>query len=139
MTSQATQRQVINRPQTQGIYDKYHVSQAVRVGDIVWTTAQPGLDATLTPAEGVEAQTRLAFENLRAVLEAAGATLADVVDLTWYYTRDLDHEAFLRVKDEFIPPPYPACAAFGVELSAGLLVELRAVAVIGSAASRDGG
>ena len=85
------------------------------------------------------AQARLAFEGVKRVLAAAGANLADVVELTTFHT-DLRGEmaAFAQVKDEFFPDNYPAWTAVGVTQLAveGLLVEIRAVAVAGSSAKR---
>ncbi|MFH9424217.1 Rid family hydrolase [Streptomyces sp. NPDC017529] len=70
-----------------------------------------------------------------AVLEAAGASLDDIVELTTFHT-DLrgDAEAFSRVKDEYITAPYPSWTAVGVTQLAlpELLVEICAVAVAGS-------
>ena len=58
-------------------------SQAIRAGDFVFTSGQIGLDPlTGTLAEGIEAQTTQVLANLAAVLEAAGATFADVVKTT---------------------------------------------------------
>ena len=83
----------------------------------------------------MEAQARLAFENLQAVLEAAGANLADVVELMTFHT-DLrgDMAEFTKVKDAFFPDRYPSWTAVGVTqlASPDFLVEVRAVAVAGS-------
>lgn len=128
-------RDIINTPATQVLYDALHFAQATRVGDTIWMSGQVGLDATLNPGDGAEAQARLAFENLRAVLDAAGATMADIVELTTFHT-DLraDMAGFAAVKDEFLPDRYPSWTAVGVSQLAlpELLVEIRAVAVAGS-------
>ena len=72
---------------------------------------------------------------MRTILEAAGASLADVVELMTFHT-DLQGEvhAFGQVKDEYFPERYPAWTAVGISQLAmpGLRVEVRAVAVIGS-------
>ncbi|PZT71112.1 RidA family protein [Streptomyces sp. SW4] len=118
------------------LYERLHFSQACRVGDHIWVSGQVGVDpATLKPAEGMEAQARLAFDGVRSVLEAAGASLADIVELTTFHT-DLrgDMKEFTQVKDACIPDRYPAWTAVGVTQLAlpELLVEIRAVAVAGS-------
>jgi enamine deaminase RidA (YjgF/YER057c/UK114 family) len=127
-------RQPINPPHTQVMYDNFHFSQATRVGEMIWVSGQVGIDAKLTPADGIEAQAHLAFQGLRSVLEAAGATLADVVELMTFHT-DLqaDAQAFGKVKDEYFPERYPAWTAVGVTQLAlpGLRVEIRAVALAG--------
>ena len=130
------QRQVINTPATQGMYDTFHFAQATRVGDTIWVSGQTGLDpTTLTAADGMEAQARLAFEGIEAALAAAGATMADIVELVSFHT-DLrgDMRAFSAVKDEYLPADYPSWTAVGVTQLAveNLLVEVRAVAVAGS-------
>lgn len=132
-------RQLINPPGTERLYERSHFSQAVRVGDTVWVSGQVGIDERMQPGEGIEAQARLAFGNLKRVLEAAGASLADVVELTTFHL-DMRGEmgGFARVKDEHFPADYPAWTAVGVTQLAmePLRVEVRAVAVVGSAASR---
>ena len=129
-------RQTINTPSTQALYDAYHFPQATRVGDTIWVSGQVGMDAAMKPGKGMEEQARLAFQNLQSVLEAAGATLADVVELTTFHI-DLrkDMRAFSRVKDEFFTEHYPSWTAVGVtELALPeFCVEIRAVAVAGSA------
>lgn len=117
----------------QAVSESLEFSQAVRVGPTVWVSGQVGYGAEGIP-ESVEAQSRLAFENLRAVLAEAGATLADVVELTTYHVSMDDFGAFAAVKSEFVDAPFPAWTAVGVEALAepGLLVEIRAVAVVGS-------
>lgn len=129
-------RQIVNTPATQSMYDHFHFAQATRVGDTIWVSGQTGIDpATMAPAEGMEAQARLAFEGVKAVLGAAGASMADIVELTTFHT-DLrgDMRAFSKVKDEYLPDRYPSWTAVGVTQLAlpEFLVEVRAVAVAGS-------
>jgi len=107
-------------------------SQAVRAGNTVYLSGQIGLDpANGQLVEGIEAQINRVFENLRAVAEAAGGSLADVVKLNVYLT-DLAH--FVRVNEimaEYFAQPYPARAAVGVAaLPRGALIEADAVLVV---------
>lgn len=117
-------RALINPKETQPMYDSFHFSQANRVGDTIWVSGQVGIDDSLTPASGMAAQARLAFEGLKRTLAAAGASLSDVVELTTFHI-DLrgEMEEFARVKDEYIPRNYPAWTAVGVTQLA--LAELR--------------
>ena len=112
-----------------------HFSSAVRVGNTIWLSGTVGIGPDRKPAEGMTAQARVAFEHLNNALIAAGAALGDVVELVTYHT-DLqrDMTAFFAIKDEFFPKNYPAWTAVGVTQLAypGLLVEIRAVAVVGS-------
>ncbi|UCV04079.1 RidA family protein [Dechloromonas denitrificans] len=108
-------------------------SQAVRVGDTVYLSGQIGLDpASMQMVDGIDGQIVRVFENLKAVAEAAGGSLADVVKLNVFLT-DLAH--FARVNETmalYFSAPYPARAAVGVkELPRGALVEADAVMFIG--------
>jgi reactive intermediate/imine deaminase len=115
-------------PQAIGTY-----SQAVRAGDTVYLSGQIPLD----PATGelvagdMEAQVRRVFENLKAVCEAAGGDLSQVVKLTVYLT-DLAHFALVnRVMAEYFSTPYPARAAVGVAaLPKGAAVEMDGIVAL---------
>lgn len=126
-------QKLINPPGTEKTYERWQFSQAVRVGDTVWVSGQVGMDKN-RPAGGIEAQTRIALENLKRVLSEAGATLSDVVELVTYHKSMADMAGFSKAKAEFFPSKYPAWTAVGVtELAVpGILVEVRATAVVGS-------
>jgi reactive intermediate/imine deaminase len=116
--------QTPHAPQAIGTY-----SQAVRVGATVYLSGQIGLDpATMQMVEGIEAQIHRVFQNLKAVAEAAGGGLGDVVKLNVFLT-DLAH--FPKVNEimaGYFREPYPARAAVGVAaLPRGALVEADAV------------
>ena len=113
--------------------DDYGYAQTVRVGSTIWVSGQSGFGPEGIPAS-VEDQSRLAFENLQLVLEAAGASLDDIVALTTYHVSMDELAAFMGVKSEFIRAPYPAWTAVEVAGLAepALRVEIQAVAVIGS-------
>lgn len=129
------QRQSIVPAPFRAYYDEHHLSPATRVGDLIWVSGQVGIDADMKPAEGMHAQAQIAFACLKLVLEEAGASLADVVELTTFHT-DLHGEvdAFVAVKDQYFPSRYPSWTAVGVTQLAlpGLVIEIRAVAVAGS-------
>ena len=108
-------------------------SQAVRVGDTVYMSGQIGLDpATMQMVDGIDAQIVRVFENLKAVAEAAGGSLADVVKLNVFLT---DLANFAKVNEAmatYFSAPFPARAAVGVkELPRGALVEADAVMYLG--------
>lgn len=109
-------------------------SQAVKVGDTVYMSGQIGLDpATMHLVEGIEAQVRRVFDNLSAVTQAAGGSLADIVKLNIFLT-DLGHFALVNsIMAEYFTEPYPARAAVGVaSLPRSALVEADAVMVLGN-------
>ena len=121
----------VNAPAAIGTY-----SQAVRVGDTVYLSGQIGLDpATMQMVDGIDAQVVRVFESLKAVAEAAGGSLADVVKLNVFLT-DLGH--FAKVNDamaRYFAEPFPARAAVGVAaLPRGALVEADGVMVLGTRA-----
>lgn len=134
MNSANLKRQSINPPPTQTLYDNFHFSQATRVGDMIWVSGQVGLDASMSPGEGIEEQAHLAFLALKHVLEAAGSCLADVVELMTFHTElQNDMRVFAQVKDQYFPDRYPSWTAIGTTQLAlpALRVEIRAVAVAG--------
>jgi len=105
-------------------------SQAVQSGSFVFLSGQIPLDpSTMEIVAGdFEARARRVFENLKAVAEAAGGTLDQIVKLTIYLT-DLDNFASVNsVMAEFFDEPYPARAALGVRsLPKGADVEAEAI------------
>ena len=107
-------------------------SQAVKVGDTVYLSGQIGLDpGTMQMVDGIEAQIVRVFDNLKAVAEASGGSLADVVKLNIYLT---DLSNFAKVNEtmaQYFSEPFPARAAVGVAaLPRGALVEADAVMVL---------
>ena len=116
-------------PQAIGTY-----SQAVRAGDTVYLSGQIPFDpATQSLVSGdIEAEIRRVFENLKAVAEAAGGSLAQAVKVNVYLT-DLTHFAKVNeVMAQYFPQPYPARAAVGVaQLPRGARVEAECVLYLG--------
>jgi reactive intermediate/imine deaminase len=108
-------------------------SQAVKSGSFVFLSGQiPLVPSTMEMVDGnFEARARQVFSNLKAVAEAAGGTLADVVKVTVFLT-DLDRFATVNsVMEEFFEKPYPARAAVGVaSLPKGADVEADAILVL---------
>ena len=124
-------RSIVSTPNAPAAIGPY--SQAVKAGDTVYLSGQIGLDpATMQLAEGFEAQTLRVFENLKAVAEAAGGSLADAVRLTIYLT-DLGNFAVVNeLMTRYVAEPYPARATVGVaSLPRGAEVEIDAVLVVG--------
>lgn len=108
------------------------LSPGVRKGNILQVAGQVAVDPATGEVVGatVAEQARQAMRNVRAVLEAAGATEADVVMFRVYLT-DVAHFAELNdVYEEFLSEPYPARTTVYVGLPPGLLVEVDALAVL---------
>jgi reactive intermediate/imine deaminase len=108
-------------------------SQAIQTGETVYLSGQVPLDPTsMKVVDGpIERQIERVFENLKAVAEAAGGSLANIAKLTVYLT-DLDH--FSRVNEvmaRYFEEPFPARAAIGVAaLPLGVPVEIDAILVL---------
>jgi len=104
-------------------------SQAIRSGDTLYTSGQIGLDPTkLTLVEGVEPQIRQTFANIKAICEAAGATLDSISKLTVYLVAREDWTLVNQVMGELFAKPFPARTAIGVVwLPLGAAVEIEAV------------
>jgi len=112
-------------PQAIGTY-----SQAVKAGNTAYLSGQIPLDpATMELVDdSMEASIRRVFDNLAAVAEASGGSLADVAKLNIFLT-DLSHFALVnQIMAEYFNEPYPARAAIGVaSLPKGAQVEMDAI------------
>ena len=107
-------------------------SQAIKAGNTVYCSGQIGLDPeTGVLVEGVTAQTHRAFNNMQAVLAAAGAAMTDVVKITIFLTDMNDFGTVNEIMAAHMPSPYPARSCMQVAaLPKGALVEVEAVAVL---------
>jgi reactive intermediate/imine deaminase len=125
-------RMIIQTDQAPAAIGTY--SQAVRAGDTVYLSGQIPLDpATKELVSGdIEAEIRRVFENLKAVAEAAGGSLAQAVKVNIYLT-DLAHFAKVNeIMARYFPQPYPARAAVGVaQLPKGARVEAECILHLG--------
>lgn len=116
-----------NAPAAVGPY-----SQAIGVGDLVYTAGQVALDKNTgkLAGGGVQEQAQQALENLKAVLEAAGSSLDNVVKTTVFLQNMGDYAAVNEVYGRYFSESAPARSAVAVaELPLGALVEIEAVAV----------
>lgn len=125
-------REIINTEKAPSAIGTY--SQAVRAGNTVYLSGQiPLAPATMELVAGdIDAQIRQVLDNLQAVCEAAGGSLADIVKLNIFLV-DLGHFARVNaIMAEYFGEPYPARAAVGVaSLPRDAAVEMDAVMVLG--------
>jgi 2-iminobutanoate/2-iminopropanoate deaminase len=98
-------------------------------GRFVYVSGQAPLRDGVVTGESVGEQTRVALENLAAVLAEAGASLSDVVKCGVFLANMADFQAMNNVYGEFFPPPLPARTTVGAVL-AGFLVEIDCVAAL---------
>ncbi|WP_234555318.1 RidA family protein [Thermus caliditerrae] len=106
-------------------------SQAVRAGGLVFVSGQISLRPDGTLVEGdIRAQTEQVMENLKAVLEAAGSSLARVVQTACFLADMEDFPAFNEVYARYFQAPYPARATVAVKaLPKGVRVEVACIAL----------
>ena len=111
-------------------------SQAVRVGDLVFTAGQPGIDPVTgrVAGETFEAQARQALDNLRAVLEDAGSRMERVVKVTCYIADAGSFAVLNALFEEYFPGSPPVRSAPVIALPRGLLFSVDAIAVAERAA-----
>lgn len=110
-------------------------SQAVKAGDTVYLSGQIPLDpVTMTVVEGgFAAEAHQVFKNLKAVCEAAGGSLDQIVKLNAFLTDLSNFATFNEVMSQYMSQPFPARAAIGVaSLPKGVQVEADAVMMLGS-------
>ncbi len=122
-------KQYIHTPNAPAAIGPY--SQAVRTGDLLFISGQLPIDPATGAfaGEDVATQTRQSLNNVKAILEAAGFTCADVVKTTVLLADMGDFAAMNQVYGEFFPESCPARAAFAVKtLPKNALVEIEAVA-----------
>lgn len=105
-------------------------SHVVRAGDLYFISGQPGIDPETgaVPPGGFDAEARMAFENLRRVLEAAGLGLDRVVKTTVFLTSADDFPALNALFGEFFPTSAPTRATPIVALPRSLRISIEAVA-----------
>lgn len=107
-------------------------SQAVIAGNTVYVSGQLPLDPETGefPSDDIRDQTAAALRNIRAILDAAGLDLSDVVKTTVLLADINDFAAMNEVYAQFFTAPYPARAAFQVaKIPKGARIEIEAVAV----------
>jgi enamine deaminase RidA (YjgF/YER057c/UK114 family) len=127
-----TKREAIFPSGRHALYEKHGYSAAIRSGDLLFVSGQVGSREDGSVEPHYERQVELAFENLKAVLAAAGCGLEDVVDVTTFHTDpENQFEIFMGVKSRVFPEqPYPNWTAIGVNWLAGFDFEIKAIARI---------
>jgi enamine deaminase RidA (YjgF/YER057c/UK114 family) len=118
----------------QNLHERFHYSPGVKAGNLLFIAGQVGRDENLEIVEGKEAQFIQAFENVKKVLTAAGATFDDIVEMVTYHTDMRDLQLFIQVRDRYVTNKdrYPAWTAVGVCALAmpGLIAEIKCTALL---------
>lgn len=138
-----SEKQIVSTPDAPAAIGPY--SQAVRVGDFVYTSGQVGLESStgVLVEGGIAAQTTRVLENLKAVLEAAGTGLEDVVKTTVFLKSMDDFAAMNAIYSKYFAPAgvvAPARSTVEVaRLPKDALVEIEAIARLSPSNAVDGG
>jgi 2-iminobutanoate/2-iminopropanoate deaminase len=107
-------------------------SQGLRAGDFVFVSGQGPLDPQTGKIVGetIEEQTERVLENIKAILAAGGASMADVVKVTAHLSDLALFERYNKVYARYFPDPKPTRTTVGSQLL-GILVEIDAIAYVG--------
>jgi enamine deaminase RidA (YjgF/YER057c/UK114 family) len=125
-----TTRKAIFPDRPHALYRQHGYSPAILSGDLLFVSGMVGAREDGTPEPDLGAQIRLAFDNLRAVLDKAGCGFDDVVDATIFL---IDPEASVGLVLEaftlaFPAEPQPNITAVGVNWLAGFQFEVKVIA-----------
>ena len=117
-------------------FEAYRISQAIRVGELVYTSGQAAIDleGQLVGVGDFDAQAAQVFSNLKVVLEAADASLDSVVKVTIYLTDMANFPKIVALRERYFSRPWPADTIVEVKALAlpELEIEIEAVALAAS-------
>lgn len=125
-----TQRDVVFPAGRQALYERNRYSPAIRANGLLFVSGQVGSRPDGSPEPELQAQVRRAFENLNAILAAAGCSFADVIDVTVFL---VDPESTLDTVWQVLPEfwgeaPYPTLTGVGVTWLYGFQFEIKVIA-----------
>ena len=125
-----TKRDVVFPPGRQALYERNRYSPAVRSNGFLFVSGQVGSREDGSPEPDLEKQVRLAFDNLNAVLKAAGCSFDDVVDVTAFIVNpESNFETIWKVVPEFWgDAPHPTLTGVGVTWLYGFQFENKVIA-----------
>ena len=125
-----TQRDVVFPAGRQALYEKNHYSPAIRSSGFLFVSGQVGSRPDGSPEPDLERQVRLAFDNLNAVLVAAGCTFDDVVDVTVFVVDPASNfeKIWSVVPDYWGDAPHPTLTGVGVTWLYGFQFEIKVIA-----------
>lgn len=130
-------RDVVFPPGRQALYEKNRYSPAIRANGLLFVSGQVGSRPDGSPEPDLQAQVRLAFDNLNAILSAAGCTFQDVIDVTIFIVDPAAQlEPIWQVVSEYWgEAPYPTLTGIGVTWLSGFQFEIKVVAQLPQPAS----
>ena len=124
------ERDVVFPAGRQALYDKNRYSPAIRSNGLLFVSGQVGSRPDGSPEPDLEAQVRLAFDNLNAILSAAGCTFDDVIDATLFIVDpESNFDKIWKVVPEYWgDAPHPTLTAVGVTWLYGFQFEIKVIA-----------
>jgi len=128
-------RHVVFPASRQALYEKNRYSPAILSNGFLFVSGQVGSRADGSPEPVLDAQVRLAFENLNAILEAAGSSFADVVDVTVFMVdpaTQFEH-IWQTAAQYWGTAPYPTLTGIGVTWLYGFQFEIKVIARVADA------
>jgi len=125
-----TQRDVVFPPGRQALYERNRYSPAIRSNGFLFVSGQVGSTEDGSPEPELDTQVRRAFSNLNGILDAAGCSFDDVVDVTVFIVDpEAKFERIWEVVSEFWgQAPYPTVTAIGVTWLYGFEFEIKVIA-----------
>ncbi|WP_454739648.1 RidA family protein [Cupriavidus necator] len=123
-------RDVVFPAGRQALYERNRYSPAIRSNGFLFASGQVGSRPDGSPEPDLEAQVRLAFDNLDAILSVAGCTFKDVVDVTVFIVDPEKHfeRIWKVVREHWGDAPYPTLTAVGVTWLYGFQFEIKVIA-----------
>lgn len=123
-------RDVVTPPERHALYELHRYSPAIRANGLLFVSGQVGSRPDGSPEPELDAQVRLAFENLNAVLAAAGCSFDDVIDVTVFMVDPHLHfeRAWAVAAEYWGQAPYPTATAIGVTWLSGFQFEIKVIA-----------
>ncbi|MDH6593251.1 enamine deaminase RidA (YjgF/YER057c/UK114 family) [Variovorax sp. TBS-050B] len=129
-------RDVVMPPDRHALYELHRYSPAIRANGLLFVSGQVGSRADGSPEPELDAQVRLAFQNLNAILAAAGCSFSDVIDVTVFMVDPQTHfeRAWAVAAEYWGEAPYPTATAVGVTWLSGFSFEIKVIAKLPEAA-----
>src|SRR5688572_23897938 len=130
MTTSIPKRDVVFPPGRQALYERNRYSPAIRSNGLLFVSGQVGSREDGSPEPDLEAQVRRAFDNLNAILKAAGCSFDDVVDVTVFVVDpESNFETIWKVVPEYWgDAPHPTLTGIGVTWLYGFDFEIKVIA-----------
>ncbi len=123
-------RDAVFPPGRHALYDLHRYSPAVKADGLLFVAGQVGSREDGSPEPTLEGEVRRAFDNLNAILAAAGCTFDDVVDVTVFMVNPdaIFEQAWEIAREYWGSAPYPTATAVGVTWLSGFQFEIKVVA-----------